>query len=83
MEDQMHPNKAEALGQLAEVSREFDAEIDHLGDVVQHPGRNGWRTSLAALAVLPFLGAGAVLVDATDVSFRRISDSRWGDAPEG
>ena len=76
----MHSNKAEALSKLAAVSRELDTEIERLKDVAQHPRHEGWGKSLGALATLPFLGAGAVLVDAMDILLRRTSDGRWSDA---
>lgn len=78
----MHPDKVEALNKLAEVTRELDAEIAQLKDVARHPHRDGWRKSLRALSILPFLGAGATICDATDLLLRRIPDARWGDAPE-
>lgn len=78
----MHPDKAEALSTLAEVTQALDLEIAQLKDVALHPQRDGWRKSLRALGTLPFLGIAASICDATDMLFRRIPDARWGDAPE-
>ena len=78
----MHPDKAEALNKLAEVTQELDLEIGQLKDVALHPHREGWGKSLRALSILPFLGLSATICDATDMLFRRIPDPRWGDAPE-
>jgi hypothetical protein len=79
----MHPHKAEALAKLAEVCRELDSEMDHLKDIARNPGRNGWTSTLQALATLPALGVGALLVDAGEVIIRRTSDSKWErDSPK-
>ena len=78
----MHPDKAEALNKLAEVTQELDVEIAQLKAVALHPHRDGWGKSLRALSMLPFLGIGATICDALDVLFRRIPDARWGETPE-
>ena len=75
----MHPEKAEALGKLAQVTRELDTAIDELKDVARNPDRNGWPRSVKAIATLPVLGLGAMLVDAAEVVIRRTSDSAWKD----
>lgn len=79
----MHANKAEALKKLAESSGELDAEINRLKDIVRNPNRDGWESSLKALATLPFLGVGAVIADASEILIRSISDDRWDDSPKG
>ena len=76
----MHPDKADALGKLTDVSRELDSDIHRLKDVVGNPTRDGWASSVKALATLPFLGAGAVIVDACAVLLRLTADSRWDDS---
>jgi len=76
----MHPHKAEALAKLADVSRELDSEMDQLKDIAVNPGHNGWTGTLKAVATLPALGIGAVLVDACEVIVRRTSDNKWEEA---
>lgn len=73
----MHPSKAEALKKLAEVSRELDSEIEKIKDVALNPGRHGWSNSLNAIVTVSALGAGALVVDASEVVVRSISDRRW------
>lgn len=73
----MHPDKAQALSKLAEVSSELSAEIERLKDEIAHPHRHGLRTSVGAFVALSFLGLGAVAVDATEVLLRRVSDTYW------
>ena len=78
----MHPDKAEALGKIAEVSRELDTEIAQLKDTARHPRRGGWDNSLRAVGTLLVLNAGAVAVDAVEVVLRRTNDRLWEDAPD-
>lgn len=78
----MHPDKAEALGKIAEVSRELDTEIAQLKEAARHPRRGGWDNSLRAVGTLLVLNAGAVAVDAVEVVLRRTNDRLWEDPPD-
>jgi hypothetical protein len=76
----MHPQKAEVLGKLTDASRAFDEAIGRVRQVALHPSRHGWRRSIGALATLPILGMGAMIVDAGEVAVRRSSDGEWDES---
>jgi hypothetical protein len=73
----MHPDKEQALKELAVVTQELDAEIVQLKTVVSDPESNGWKKSLGALATMSVIGASAVIVDGVSLLVRGIPDSRW------
>jgi hypothetical protein len=74
----MHPDKEQALKELAVTAQELDVEIVALKTVVSDPETNGYKKSLGALFTLSVIGAGAVLVDGVSLWIRSIPDSRWG-----
>jgi hypothetical protein len=73
----MHPDKEQALKELAVVTQELDAEIVQLKTVVRDPESNGVRKTIGALFTMSVVGASAVLVDGISLLVRGIPDSRW------
>ena len=76
-EDHMHPDKEQALKELAVTAQELDAEIVELKTVVSDPEKIGVTKTLGALLTMSVVGAGAVIVDGVSLLIRGIPDSQW------
>ena len=74
----MNPRKLDVLNTLDDAAKVHDESLKRSIDIVAHPERFGWRTSiLTAAVVVPLTGISAVLTDLSRVMVARSDDDAW------